>query len=74
MTDACFSTGEAALALGVSRDSLVAALRAGAPEPKQRVGGRRMFSSHDIDQVRSWFASRRKALTANGLTTASGSN
>lgn len=74
MTGACFSTGEAALALGVSRDSLVAALRAGAPEPKQRVGGRRLFSPQDIDRVRSWFASRGRALTASGLNTASGPN
>ena len=54
-----YSTGEAANALGVSRDSLISALRSGAPEPQApRVGGRRVFGEEDLAQLRAWFNAR----------------
>ena len=59
------STGEAAKRLGVSRDSLLAALRSGAPEPEApRIGGRRIFSESDIARLEAWFAPRRQAREA----------
>lgn len=53
-----FSTGEAAQTLGISRDSLIAALRAGAPDAKTRIAGRRMFSTDDLTMLASWFNER----------------
>ncbi len=58
-----FSTGEAATALGVTRDALHAALRAGAPEPRTRLAGRRVFAPEDLDRLRNWFAARGRAVT-----------
>ena len=56
------STGEVAKRLGVSRDSLLAALRSGAPEPKApRIGGRRIFGESDIARLKAWFAQRCQA-------------
>lgn len=56
------STGGAAKRLGVSRDSLLAALRSGAPEPETpRIGGRRIFSEADIERLEAWYAPRRQA-------------
>ncbi len=54
-----YSTGEAAKALDVSRDSLISALRAGAPEPEApRVGGRRVFGEEDLARLRAWLNAR----------------
>ena len=59
------STGEAARRLGVSRDSLLAAFRTGAPEPEMpRIAGRRVFSETDIERLRAWLAPRRLAREA----------
>jgi hypothetical protein len=58
-----FSTGEAAGALGITRDSLTAALRAGAPEPALRLGGRRVFGQEDLLRLRHWFAARGRVVT-----------
>lgn len=56
-----FSSGGAAKELGMSRDSLLFALRTGAPQPKApRVANRRMFSKGDIERLRKWFSERRK--------------
>lgn len=53
------SSGQAAKEIGVSRDSLLFALRTGAPEPKAgRLGNRRMFSEADIERLREWFSKR----------------
>ncbi len=56
------STGEAAVVLGLTRDSLLAALRAGAPEPELRVAGRRLFNDCDLVRLRSWFSARGRHL------------
>jgi hypothetical protein len=53
-----FSTGEAAAALGITRDALYAALRAGAPESQFRLAGRRVFGQRDLERLRQWFAAR----------------
>ena len=60
-----FSTGEAAVALGISRDALVAAMRAGAPEPPIRLAGRRVFGKEDMIRLRRWFESRGRVLTGS---------
>jgi len=57
-----FSTGEAAAALGISRDALTAALRAGAPEPAIRLAGRRVFGRPELDDLCRWFESRGRAV------------
>lgn len=62
------SSGQAAKEIGVSRDSLLFALRTGAPEPKAgRLGNRRMFSESDIERLREWFAKRRKSVLADAV-------
>jgi len=48
------------MALGISRDALLAALRSGAPEPANRVGGRRLFSSEDLQSLSQRFAAKTK--------------
>lgn len=60
------STGEAADVLGISRDSLIAALRAGAPDTQTRIAGRRMFSQDDLECLRKWFAERGR-MTKGGV-------
>ena len=56
-----FSSGGAARALGISRDALLWALRAGAPEPTVRVGGRRLFAEQDLQALRAWLAGRSRS-------------
>lgn len=58
-----FSTGETANELGISRDALVAALRAGAPEPQMRLAGRRVFGTEDLQRLRRWFEARGRILS-----------
>lgn len=53
-----YSTGEAAKKLGVSRDSLFAALRTGAPDTKNRIGGRRIFSETEVNSLEAWYKTR----------------
>lgn len=61
-----FSTGEAAKRLGVTRDSLLSALRSGAPEPETpRIGGRRAFSEADLERLAAWYAPRRQLREGN---------
>ncbi|MDR2390703.1 MAG: MerR family transcriptional regulator [Planctomycetota bacterium] len=53
------SIGEVAKKLHVSRDSIHAALRKGAPEPRtSRIGGRRVFSDADYAAIAEWYARR----------------
>lgn len=61
-----FSTGGAAAALGLTRDALLAALRAGAPEPGMRLAGRRMFGPEDMDRLREWFSARGRVVLVGG--------
>lgn len=58
-----FSTGSAAEALGISRDALFAALRAGAPEPQIRLAGRRVFGQEDLARLGEWFAARGRVVS-----------
>jgi hypothetical protein len=58
-----FSTGGAAAALGLTRDALLAALRAGAPEPSMRLAGRRMFACEDLTRLREWFSTRGRTVS-----------
>ena len=51
-------TGDAATELGISRDALVAALRAGAPDATTRVAGRRMSGQDDFADLHRWFEAR----------------
>ncbi len=54
------SSSGAAKALGMSRDSLMFALRTGAPEPRTpRLANRRVFSQNDVEALREYFQSRR---------------
>ena len=53
-----YSTGEAAKKLGVSRDSLFSALRTGAPDTKNRIGGRRIFSETEVNSLEAWYKTR----------------
>jgi hypothetical protein len=55
-----FSTGETARRLGVTRDSLHAALRAGAPDAAFRAGNRRLFTEIEVERLAAWFERRRK--------------
>ena len=55
-----FSTGEAAKRLGVTRDSLFASLRAGAPDTMNTIGGRRCFNDDEIDKLAAWYERRRR--------------
>lgn len=53
-----YSTGEAAQKLGVSRDSLFNALRKGAPDAGNRMGGRRVFSETEVEKLAAWYRMR----------------
>lgn len=55
-----YSTGETASRLGVTRDSLFAALRAGAPDAANRIGSRRVFTEEEADALAAWFDRRRR--------------
>ena len=59
MNDSFLSTGDAAVTLGVTRDALTWALRHGAPEPRLRIAGRRIFDADDIERLREWLRLRR---------------
>ncbi len=50
-----YSTGETAKRLGVTRDSLHAALRAKAPDAANRVGNRRIFTEEEVKRLEAWF-------------------
>lgn len=60
MGNKLFSTGEAARELGVARDAVVWALRSGAPKPRTRLAGRRVFTEAEILVLRNWFDERRR--------------
>lgn len=55
-----YSTGEAAKLLGVTRDSLHAALRTTAPDAANRIGNRRVFTEEEVKRLAAWFERRRK--------------
>jgi DNA-binding transcriptional MerR regulator len=55
-----YSTGETAKRLGVTRDSLHAALRTTAPDAENRVGNRRVFTEEEVERLAEWFERRRK--------------
>ena len=55
-----YSTGEAAKQVGVTRDSLFAALKGGAPDAANRVGNRRIFTQEEVDRLAAWFDYRWK--------------
>ncbi len=55
-----YSTGESAKRLGVTRDSLHAALKANAPDAANRVGNRRGFTEGEVGRLAEWFERRRK--------------
>jgi hypothetical protein len=63
------STGEAAVVLGMTRDALTWAFRTGAPEPRMRISGRRVFDPQDLDRIRSWMQSRQAATRRVSATT-----
>ena len=72
MSGILFSTGGAAAALGITRDALLAALRAGAPEPAMRLAGRRVFGGEDIVKLQAWFAGRGRPVRASEMLAATG--
>ena len=56
-----YSFGDAARQLGIARYRLNYLLEQGViPEPRQRVGGRRMFTTADIENARQILAERRR--------------
>ncbi len=55
-----YSTGETARRLGVTRDSLHAALRSSAPDAATRSGNRRVFTEEEVERLAAWFERRRK--------------
>ena len=55
-----YSTGETAKRLGVTRDSLHAALRTDAPDAANRIGNRRVFTEEEVERLAAWFERRRK--------------
>lgn len=55
-----YSTGEAAKLLGVTRDSLHAALRTDAPDAANRIGSRRVFTGEEVERLAEWFEWRAK--------------
>ena len=55
-----YSTGEVAKRLGITRDALFAALKAGAPDAKLRIGNRRVFTETEVKRLAEWFERRRK--------------
>lgn len=54
-----YSTGEAAKAVGVTRDSLFGAFKNGAPDAANRVGGRRYFTDEEVKRLAEWYKHRR---------------
>ncbi len=48
-----YSTGETAKRLGVTRDSLHAALRTTAPDAENRIGNRRVFTEEEVERLAS---------------------
>ncbi len=54
------SSGEVAAALGIPRDSLHAAMRAGLAAPAVRLAGRFAWMPADVQRARDHFASRRR--------------
>jgi hypothetical protein len=55
-----YSSGEAARKIGVTRDSLFAALKAGAPDAAIRIGSRRVFTEVEVEQLAAWYDRRWK--------------
>ncbi len=55
-----YSTGEAAGIIGVTRDSLFAALKKGAPDAQFRMGGRRVFTEEEVSRLAAWYEERRR--------------
>ncbi len=55
-----YSTGETAKRLGVTCDSLHAALRTTAPDAENRIGNRRVFTEEEVERLAEWFERRRK--------------
>jgi hypothetical protein len=69
LTNPLLSTGDVAKALGVSRDSLIWALRMGAPGPADRIAGRRVYCTEDVAALQRWFSDRKHnvgAVSAKG--------
>ncbi len=58
-TDPLLSTGDVARELGVSRDSLMWALKMGVPGPQDRIAGRRVYQATDVAALRRWFNERK---------------
>ena len=52
-----FSCGQVAEMLGVHRDAIQAAIRAGAPEASMKVANKRIFTEVDALAIRRWFVS-----------------
>ena len=55
-----YSTGETAKLLGVTRDSLHAALRTTAPDAANRIGNRRVFTEEEVERLAKWYERREK--------------
>lgn len=55
-----YSTGEAAKAVGVTRDSLFGALKNGAPDAVNRIGGRRYFTEDEVARLAEWYGRRQR--------------
>ena len=55
-----YSTGETAKLLGVTRDSLHAALRTTAPDAANRIGNRRVFTEEEVKRLAKWYERREK--------------
>ncbi len=54
-----YSSGDAAKLIGISRDSLIMAIRNGsAPDASFRIGGQRVFSEDDIKKMKKWARTR----------------
>jgi DNA-binding transcriptional MerR regulator len=50
-----YSCGDVAELLGVHRDAVQAAIRAGAPEASLKAAGKRIFTEQDLAAIRRWF-------------------
>ena len=55
-----YSTGETAKLLGVTRDSLHAALRTTAPDAANRIGNRRVFTEEEVKVLAKWYERRER--------------
>ena len=55
-----YSSGEAAKRIGVTRDSLFAAIKAGAPDAMLRIGSRRVFTEAEVERLAAWYDQRWK--------------